>query len=123
MARVRRPLTPFGTRAFQSGDWRPAVLGAIVGLATLIGLWYAGGHGFRISLLGTLEGCVGAFFVGLLVLLIRKRHWSRRARWWTEFLGACLTGPVCILFLTLGIWPLPMHEVGTEDWSDGVAPT
>ncbi|RYG41249.1 hypothetical protein EON79_21130, partial [bacterium] len=106
--RERRPLTPFGTRAFQSGDWRPAVFGALVGLAALVGLWYANQRGVHIGIIPTLEGCAIAFVVGLLVLLVRKRHWSRRARWWGEFLGSCLTGPVCILFLTFGVWPLPM---------------
>lgn len=113
---------PFGTRAFQTGDPKPAILGAIFGVALIGGLWYGGSRGLPIPFVPTFLGVIAAFFVGLALLLLKKRRWSPRRRWWFELFGACLTGPVCVLLLTLGVWPLPISEVGDADWSEGVAP-
>ena len=120
----RESRNPFGTRAFQTGDWKPAVFGALLGVGTLVGLWYGGAHGLPIGFVPALLGCIAAFFVGLALLLLKKRRWPTRRRWWTELLGAALAGPVCVvLVLCLGYWPLPVSEVGSEDWSEGVAPS
>lgn len=104
---------PFGSAAFQSGDWKPAALGALFGIASLFGLWYAYSHGAHVDPFLAVVASAGLFFVGMPILLLKKATWSPRARWWTELLGVCLAGPVCIVILLLvGVWPLPWKEAG-----------